>query len=479
MDHVRLLVVFLFLGHAFIMINAYQGKDVYENCRSTVKKWAAASADFEEKENKHILHDLLFFLHIPRTGGRTYFHCFLRNLYPTSAKCPLSYDKLRFDPRKTDCRLLVTHNDYSMMSKLPQQRTSVVTILRNPIDRIFSTYEFSVEVAARYLDHPNLTSATRMDGRIRKSKSVNTLDIWPWKYLVPWMRADLFSRRDAREQSLPPYSRGSDPYNMEDIVIPLHEYINDPIARDIIHNGATFQIAGVTNNSYLDESHKVRQCVLRHETLGKYVLEVAKNRLKNMLYVGITEDHKESATMFANVVGAQVIFQSLTSNRSDPANYNKSDTSHLVVGQNTSINPVNNSEATYENMSVEKLIGSYESCSSNLRKTQSGRRSSSFKRLSPANFTKEARLGVPDSIIQEIKSLNKLDMELYEYARNIFSDQHKKFEQLVVAEERKKSTWVYYPYDGKNILWLCASIVVVMFLFVSARRRRMLLKLKI
>lgn len=28
-----------------------------------------------------------------------------------------------------------------------------------------------------------------------------------------------------------------------------------------------------------------------------------------MLYVGLTEEHRESATMFANVVGAQVISQ--------------------------------------------------------------------------------------------------------------------------------------------------------------------------
>lgn len=33
-----------------------------------------------------------------------------------------------------------------------------------------------------------------------------------------------------------------------------------------------------------------------------------------MLYVGITEDHRESATMFANVVGAQVISQLVASN---------------------------------------------------------------------------------------------------------------------------------------------------------------------
>lgn len=71
----------------------------------------------------------------------------------------------------------------------------MVTILRNPIDRVFSTYEFSVEVAARFLIHPNLTSVARMAQRTRrKTSAVSTLDIWPWKYLVPWMREDLFAR---------------------------------------------------------------------------------------------------------------------------------------------------------------------------------------------------------------------------------------------------------------------------------------------
>lgn len=90
---------------------------------------------------------------------------------------------------------MVAHDDYSLISKLPKHKTSVVTILRDPIDRVFSTYEFSMEVAARFLVHPNLTSATQMSRRIRpKSRGVSTLDIWPWKYLVPWMRQDLFER---------------------------------------------------------------------------------------------------------------------------------------------------------------------------------------------------------------------------------------------------------------------------------------------
>lgn len=97
--------------------------------------------------------------------------------------------------RKANCRLLSTHDDYSMMSKLPKEKTSVVTILRNPVDRVFSTYEFSVEVAARFLIHPNLTSVAKNYKRVRnKSSGVSTLDIWPWKYLVPWMQEDLFAR---------------------------------------------------------------------------------------------------------------------------------------------------------------------------------------------------------------------------------------------------------------------------------------------
>ena len=49
-------------------------------------------------------------------------------------------------------------------------------------------------------------------------------------------------QRDARRHSGPTYIRSNDSYNMEEIVMPLQEYINDPIARDIIHNGATFQV---------------------------------------------------------------------------------------------------------------------------------------------------------------------------------------------------------------------------------------------
>jgi hypothetical protein len=38
------------------------------------------------------------------------------------------------------------------------------------------------------------------------------------------------------------------------------------------------QVAGLTNNSYLSESHEVRHCVQQYKILGEQVLQVAKVR---------------------------------------------------------------------------------------------------------------------------------------------------------------------------------------------------------
>ncbi|KAM1149085.1 hypothetical protein ACFX2I_029623 [Malus domestica] len=471
-----------------VSANASPFRNDFGHCERVVKKWASSSLEQEVKEDKHTLGDLLFFLHVPRTGGRTYFHCFLRKLYYSSLECPRSYDKLRFDPRKRHCRLLVTHDDYSMMSKLPRERTSVVTILRDPVDRVFSTYEFSVEVAARFLVHPNLTSATQMARRIRsKTKGVSTLDIWPWKYLVPWMREDLFARRDGQEHKGSGYVQSSDPYNMEEVVMPLHEYINDPIAEEIVHNGETFQVAGLTNNSYLSESHEVRHCVQRYKHLGEHVLEVAKKRLDDMLYVGLTEEHRESATMFANVVGAQVISQLGGSNSSEEsaANSNseqsysvsdsKSDNNELrdrtPNGKESEIASPDTVEAVKGNMTVGELMEAYEDCISSLRNTQANRRISSLKRISPANFTKQARLQVPEMVLQQIRELNHLDVELYKYAQNIFANQHKHtFGITGVWEGMQNSTYG----TGIKVLSLGATLVLLLlafYVFVNAQRR--------
>ncbi|KAK7257701.1 hypothetical protein RIF29_31864 [Crotalaria pallida] len=485
------------LLHLVHIVNACFSENDFEQCERVVKDWAESSLDKEIREDKHTLRDLLYFLHVPRTGGRTYFHCFLKKLYPSNLECPRSYDKLRFDPSKPKCRLLVTHDDYSMTSKLPRERTSVVTILRDPIDRVFSAYEFSIEVAARFLVHPNLTSALKMSKRMRsKAKGISTLDIWPWKHLVPWMREDLFARRDAR------YGRGlhikesSDSYNMEEFTMPLQEFINHPVARDIINNGATFQVAGLTNNSYIAEAHEVRHCVQKYKILGKYVLQVAKKRLDDMLYVGLTEEHRESATMFANVVGAQVISQLNAPNGnldnvdnteqrsfsdSDPDS-NEQHQNGTSDGEASEVTSGKSGEATELNMTAGQLMDAYEGCISNLRKTQSQRRVTSLKRISPVNFSREARLQVSKEVLQEIRSLNDLDIELYDHARAIFYKQHKTTLQTLAEERWDSISSIVHGITLWKVLPLSVSFVFIFFLFlviVNVRRRTSKLKMKV
>lgn len=57
-----------------IVVNASPLKSDFGHCERVVKKWAFSSLDQEVKEDRHTLRDLMFFLHVPRTGGRTYFH---------------------------------------------------------------------------------------------------------------------------------------------------------------------------------------------------------------------------------------------------------------------------------------------------------------------------------------------------------------------------------------------------------------------
>ncbi|MQL95637.1 hypothetical protein Taro_028312 [Colocasia esculenta] len=453
-------------------ILASSSHDEFLHCERLVSNWATSSNEHTVKEDKLALKDL-----------------FLRKLYTSDQECPRSYDKLRFDPSKSDCRLMVTHDDYSLMSKMAMQRTSVVTILRNPIDRVFSTYEFAVEVAARFLVHPNLTSATQMSMRIRpKSRGVSTLDIWPWKYLVPWMREDLFARRDARKLGkLSKIKDTSNPYNMEEIVMPLHMFIDDPVSHDIVHNGATFQVAGLTNNSCSAEAHEVHHCVRKHPVLGSYVLDVAKKRLDNMLYVGLTEEHKRSATMFANIIGAQVLSQSESlGSRVEKADATKSEIgSSLGDPDPDSSNPLQ--------MTVETLMEAYEVCISGLRKSQSTRRTMSLKRIAPANFSKEARLLVPERVLQQIRSLNSLDLELYKHAQGLFAQQQKHLTESVeniTAQSQKhlleklvrKANVFGNPHEysqWKLFLIAVAVISSIALTYLAVRARRTTLKLKL
>ena len=65
---------------------------------------------------KNISDAFIFFLHVPRTAGKTYASCFLRAALPASQRCSPSYDLLRLNVSQEGCRYLVSHDDYSLTS---------------------------------------------------------------------------------------------------------------------------------------------------------------------------------------------------------------------------------------------------------------------------------------------------------------------------------------------------------------------------
>ncbi|XP_042418780.1 protein-tyrosine sulfotransferase-like isoform X3 [Zingiber officinale] len=417
------LLIFIYLASTVLTVSS--SGDGYLHCESIMRNWVDSSIETKAHTNELILEDLLFFLHVPRTGGRTYFQCLLRKLYTSPQECPRSYDKLRLNPR-----------------------------------------------------------------RIRpKSHGVSTLDIWPWKYLVPWMRQDLFARRHARELGrFRKTEEMSNPYDVEEMAMPLQEFINDPIAHEIIHNGATFQVAGLTNNSYLEESHDVRNCVRKHPEFGHYVLEVAKHRLDHMLYVGLTEEHKKSANLFAELVGAQVISQSEALSSTEQETTNKTEPSFSSSDSADGLNQVEDiagypkktevpsphDEPGRENMTVGKLMEAYEKCSSNLRKSQSTRRTMSLKKISPVNFSKKARRSVPASILDQIQYLNSLDVELYKHAQDIFRRQEKHVMQNDDNQEELQTSGCgsLFSCSAWKILSIIAFLAVIVLVILVTKRGR-------
>lgn len=131
----------------------------------------------------------LFFLHVPRTAGKTYYTCFLKSAYPPSRRCAKSYDLLRLNISSESCTLLSSHDDMSIADGFPPG-AAVITQLRQPLSRVISSYEFAIDVAARqvHIDDDKLNNKTA------NSAFVSTLNVWPWSYLVPWFRRDMRAR---------------------------------------------------------------------------------------------------------------------------------------------------------------------------------------------------------------------------------------------------------------------------------------------
>ncbi len=128
---------------------------------------------------------MVYFLHVPRTAGRTFHTCFLKLGTLPARRCPKAYDHLRINFTMPRCQLLSSHDDYSVVGMLPED-VAVLTHLRDPLDRFLSAYEFAVEVGSRAIN--------RSANFRKRPDKIATDDVWPWSYLVPFFTQDIRAR---------------------------------------------------------------------------------------------------------------------------------------------------------------------------------------------------------------------------------------------------------------------------------------------
>ena len=159
--------------------------------------------------------DLLFFLHIPRTAGRTFHFCYLKLAYPEKDRCGKSYDELRVNVHNPNCKFLASHDDYSLVERFHEQ-PRVVTMFRDPVARFLSSYEFAVEVSVRSFGSEAKTPSSR----------VSTRNVWPWSNAVRFIDRDLKRYKNRVEQD--PEGRKESIENVYNntVYTPLHEFVD-------------------------------------------------------------------------------------------------------------------------------------------------------------------------------------------------------------------------------------------------------------
>ena len=182
--------------------------------------------------------DLLFFLHIPRTAGRTFHFCYLKLAYPEKDRCGKSYDELRVNVHNPNCKFLASHDDYSLVERFHEQ-PRVVTMFRDPVARFLSSYEFAVEVSVRSFGSEAKTPSSR----------VSTRNVWPWSNAVRFIDRDLKRYKNRVEQD--PEGRKESIENVYNntVYTPLHEFVDTTEAREDFHNAQFLQLLGLSTNS--------------------------------------------------------------------------------------------------------------------------------------------------------------------------------------------------------------------------------------
>jgi hypothetical protein len=251
-----------------------------QRCEELASSWVREQrADYERRRQQEGA-DFLFFLHVPRTAGRSFHFCFLKTCFDAKAACENQYNGVKIDPSDAKCKFLATHDDYSLVERF-QRQPKVVMMMRKPSARLISAYEFAVEVSARTFGLEPSTPANTT----KRGPRVQTRDVWPWTFLIRDVDRQLKQyERKIKEHGDAAKVAIHDVYNTE-IYTPFEDWLELPIVHDDMHNGQFFQLLGITNNTNADvepRAAELRTCALWRGTKGaKVLMNYAKERLEN------------------------------------------------------------------------------------------------------------------------------------------------------------------------------------------------------
>lgn len=294
---------------------------------------------------------------------------------------------------------MASHEDFSTVERLQAMRKpTVVTQLRDPVDRVLSAYEFAVEVALRNLKgKPRRVEEQQAPDGKRKRK-VETTDVYPWSEVVPWMREYLrknpvLRNADADSEDSDDALNANnlvDSYN-NTFLMPLHDFIQQQVVVDHIHNGATVQFAGLTTRSLHEEWQTMRNCSSLSSKNNELLLQLAMHRLQSFAFVGLTERIDDNGRLMAAMRGYDLA-------RPSPE--------------------VEMHDADRKKGSISDR---YHQCVEAARAKYKRNRENTFKGMNlPFRFSKEARQSISQATLDLIRQYNQLDTALHTAAKGIY-----------------------------------------------------------
>mmetsp|Transcript_13624 Transcript_13624/g.49560 ORF Transcript_13624/g.49560 Transcript_13624/m.49560 type:complete len:302 (-) Transcript_13624:1391-2296(-) len=200
-------------------------KDRCRKAPKTCQRFNVTEGGGEDSSAYHVtdLTDLpmdpLFFLHVPRTGGRSFQLCLISQVASKEELCPPAWESIAMnwldDPRLRKCQYLASHDDFTLVKTLTegvQRVPTIMTLTRDPVQRLLSTYEWSIEnaIVRVFVPPPPDTEPYKqyrgsrdprkpMYPKPRKRETVKTQDVWPWNYLIELMMDDIAARYAPRK----------------------------------------------------------------------------------------------------------------------------------------------------------------------------------------------------------------------------------------------------------------------------------------